>query len=164
MDTNKAARWFSKVQNGLLHAALLCCLGFAFAGTANAQAHKPVKKTLKAKAGLCGAGTHCVNFSWTASTSAATNPTLTYNLYRLSGGCPAAPPATEPGSFASVLTGITGTTATDSSSTLIPGTYCYQLSASVGKSESVPSNMVVVVIQPTVGILPPGSFIAISAQ
>jgi hypothetical protein len=105
---------------------------------------------------------HQASFTWNASPSAAANPTLTYTLYRMSGTCPATPPTAEPGPFTAIMSGITGTAATDTS--IVPGTWCYQLSAKVGTNESIPSNMVVVILANTQGILPPGSFVAVSAQ
>jgi hypothetical protein len=117
---------------------LLCCALLALAGAANAQ-------------------TGSQGFKWVASPSAATNPTLTYTLYRLSGACPAVPPTAEPDGFTAIQTGITGTTATDT--TITPGTWCYTVAAVVGTNISIASNPVAVI---WITVLPPGSLVAIA--
>ena len=102
----------------ILPSALLTLI--AFASTAQAQ--------------------HNVSLAWTASTSAAGNPSLTYNLYR-SLGCS--------GTFA--LLNTTPVSATNFLDVAVPpGTYCYQATAVLSGFESTPSNEVSAVVAPTV--------------
>lgn len=91
---------------------------------------------------------HSVALAWTASSDAAANPSLTYNMYRLNGACPAVAPTAISGSgFTKINTAAITTTAyTDS--TVAPGTYCYFGSAFLNLTESNPSNDASAVIQP----------------
>jgi len=100
------------------------------------------------------AQTHSVALTWTASTDAAANPSITYAVYRLNGACPAVAPTSVSGSgFTQInATGITTTTYTDS--TVTPGTYCYFATAFINSTQSVPSNDAQGIIQPK----PPTSF------
>jgi hypothetical protein len=82
---------------------------------------------------------HSVSLTWTASTDAG----VSYNVYRLSGACPA--------SGASGFTKITGTpvsTTAYTDATLAPGSYCYYATAVLNGAESVPSNLASAVILP----------------
>jgi hypothetical protein len=108
-------------------------------------------------AGTLHAQTGSQGFKWSASPSAAANPTLTYTLFRMSGACPATAPTAEPGGFTAIQTGITGTTATDK--TITPGTWCYTVAAVVGTNISIASNPVAVI---WITVLPPGSLVAIA--
>ena len=73
---------------------------------------------------------HNVSLAWTASTSAAGNPSLTYNVYR-SSGCS--------GTFTVLNT--TPISATGFLDVAVPpGTYCYQATAVLAGLESAPSN------------------------
>jgi len=92
------------------------------------------------------AQSHNVSLSWTASTSGAGNPSLTYNIYR-SPGCS--------GSFALLNSSpIASTSFLDVA--VPPGTYCYQATAILAGLESAPSNQATaVVLSPTVvNVLP----------
>lgn len=82
-------------------------------------------------------GAHSVALAWTASTDAAANPTLTYNVYRA---------VTCAGTFSKISSGVAAVTFTDTS--VQPGAYCYQVTAFVNSAESVPSNQSTVVILP----------------
>jgi hypothetical protein len=104
--------------------ALMCALGFA-AASAHAQ--------------------HNVSISWTASTSAAGNPSLTYNVYR-SSGCS--------GTFALLNTTPIGAT-TFLDAAVPPGTYCYQATAVLSGLESTPSNEASAVVPAVVIITVP---------
>lgn len=97
---------------------------------------------------------HSVALGWTASSDAAANPTLIYNLYRLSGNCPA---TVTPGS-GTAFKGITGLTYTDTP--LAPGTYCYYATAYLNGAESVPSNTVQAVVLPS----PPTALVVASTK
>lgn len=90
---------------------------------------------------------HNVSLAWTASTSAAGNPSLTYNVYR-SSGCS--------GTFALLNTmPISATTFLDAA--VPPGTYCYQATAVLAGLESAPSNQASAVVPAVVVItVPPG--------
>jgi hypothetical protein len=73
---------------------------------------------------------HNVSLTWTASTSAAGNPSLTYNVYR-SSGCS--------GTFSLLnTTPISATSFLDVA--VPPGTYCYQATAVLTGLQSTPSN------------------------
>jgi fibronectin type 3 domain-containing protein len=80
-----------------------------------------------------------VKITWSPSSSAAGNPSLTYNVYRAS-SCP--------GQFSKVnSTAVTGTTYIDA--TVAAGAaYCYQVTAVLGGIESTPSNQAVVAVPP----------------
>lgn len=91
---------------------------------------------------------HNVSLVWTASTSAAGNPSLTYNVYR-SSGCS--------GTF--VLLNTASISATSFLDVAVPpGTYCYQATAVLAGLESTPSNEASAVV-PTVVVItvPPGA-------
>lgn len=91
---------------------------------------------------------HNVTLTWTASTSAAGNPSLTYNIYR-SSGCS--------GGFAVLNTApISATSFLDVA--VPPGTYCYQATAVLAGLESIPSNQASAVVPAAIVItMPPGS-------
>jgi hypothetical protein len=75
---------------------------------------------------------HSVGLAWTASSTAAGNPSLTYNVYR-------SPACT--GTFTKLnSTPVAATTILDT--TVFTGTYCYQVTAVLAGLESVPSNEV----------------------
>ncbi len=87
-------------------------------------------------AGSAGAQTHSVALTWTASASAAANPSLTYNVYR-SPGCS--------GTFTRLnSSAVTATSFTDAG--VAPGTYCYQVTAVLNGSESAPTNQAAAVV------------------
>jgi hypothetical protein len=90
---------------------------------------------------------HDVSLTWTASTSAAGNPSLTYNIYR-SSGCS--------GTFALLnTTPISATSFLDIA--VPPGIYCYQATAVLTGLESTPSNEAPAVVPgPVVITVPPG--------
>ena len=82
---------------------------------------------------------HSVSLSWTAST----DPGVNYNVYRLSGACP----ATGTAGFSRITPApIAATTFTDSA--MSPGTYCYYATSVLNGAESVPSNLAPAVILP----------------
>jgi hypothetical protein len=93
---------------------------------------------------------HNVSLTWTASTSAAGNPSLTYNVYR-SSGCS--------GIFA--LLDTIPISATSFLDVAVPsGTYCYQATAVLAGLESTPSNEASVVVLAAIVIaVPRGPFI-----
>lgn len=83
---------------------------------------------------------HTAKISWTNSTD--TNNT---NVYRLTGACP-----TGTAGFTKVTaTPVTNATYTDSA--VVPGNYCYYVTASLNGVESIPSGTV----QATVPVAPP---------
>jgi hypothetical protein len=87
------------------------------------------------------AQSHTVALSWTASTDAAANPSLTYNIYRANVPCASAT------TFSKVNTSaIAAVTFTDSG--LQPGSYCYQGTAVLNGVESLASNQAPAVILP----------------
>jgi len=76
--------------------------------------------------------------TWAASASAASNPSLTYNVYRAS-------PCS--GSFAKINAGpVAATTYLDNEPA--PGSYCYQVTAVLNGAESSPSNTAAATILP----------------
>ena len=91
---------------------------------------------------------HSVALTFTASSDAATNPTLAYNMYRLNGACPAVAPTSVSGSsFTKINAAAINTTAyTDAN--VAPGTYCYFATAFVTTAESNPSNDASAFVQP----------------
>lgn len=73
--------------------------------------------------------THTVTASWTDGK----NPTgVTYTVYRATGLCSGTP------TFAKLATGVSVLTYVDS--TVTPGNYCYEVTATVNGVESAPSN------------------------
>jgi hypothetical protein len=92
---------------------------------------------------LARAQSHSVSLSWTASSDAAANPTLVYNIYRLSGTCPASGTT---GFTKLSASPVSGTTFTDSTVPL--GQICYYVTATLNGGESVPSNTAPTVILP----------------
>ena len=79
---------------------------------------------------------HSVILAWTASTDAAANPSLTYNVYR-------SPTCT--GTFAKRNSSpITSTSYAETG--VLPGSYCYQVTSVLSGSEGVPSNQAAVLI------------------
>jgi hypothetical protein len=91
---------------------------------------------------------HSVALTWTASTDAAANPTLTYNVYRLNGACPATAPTSVSGSGFTKLNTAAITTTTFSDSGIAPGTYCYFSTAFLNATESIPSNTAQALVAP----------------
>jgi hypothetical protein len=86
---------------------------------------------------------HSASLSWTASSDAAANPTLGYNVYRLAGACP----ASGTNGFTKLNTSpVTTTTFSDASVGL--GSFCYYVTATLNGAESVPSNTASAVILP----------------
>lgn len=83
---------------------------------------------------------HNAVITWNASVDAAANPTLTYNIYKLAGACPATAPTTVgTGGFAKVNSSpIAGLTFTDSP--LPIGAVCYYGTAVLNGAESVPGS------------------------
>jgi fibronectin type 3 domain-containing protein len=84
-----------------------------------------------------GSGGHTVSLSWTASSDAAANPTLTYSVYRAT-SCT--------GTFTKINQNVTTTSYVDAS--LQPGTYCYEVTAVLNGAESTFSNTAPAVILP----------------
>jgi hypothetical protein len=90
---------------------------------------------------------HSVSLAWTASTSAAGNPSLTYNVYR-SSGCS--------GTFTPLNTApISATNFLDAA--VPPGTYCYEATAVLAGLESTPSNEASAVVPATIVITVPST-------
>ena len=84
---------------------------------------------------------HSAKITWGASSDAAANPSLGYNVYRLAGACPTTAPTTVgTGGFAKVNSSpIAALTYTD---TPLPiGPVCYYGTATLNGAESVPSNV-----------------------
>ena len=82
------------------------------------------------------AGTHSVTLTW----QDGRNPTgTTYNAYRAPGACGSATAV-----FTGVGLGLTGLTYVDS--TVSIGTYCYQVKATNGSTESAASNQAVAIV------------------
>ncbi|HEY2823073.1 MAG TPA: hypothetical protein VGJ06_18655 [Candidatus Acidoferrum sp.] len=86
---------------------------------------------------------HSASLSWTASSDAAANSALGYNVYRLAGACPASGTA----GFTK-LNSTPVTTTTYSDTTIGPGSFCYYVTATLNGAESVPSNTAPAVILP----------------
>lgn len=86
---------------------------------------------------------HSASLTWTASTDAAANPTLGYNVYRLAGACPASGTA----GFTK-LNSVSVTTTSFTDSTISLGNACYYVTATLNGAESVPSNTASAVILP----------------
>ncbi len=86
-------------------------------------------------ASLFAQTTHSAVLNWTASSDAAANPTLGYNVYRLSASCP----KTGTSGFTKLNTApVTALTYTD---TPLPiGNVCYCILATLNGIESKPSN------------------------
>jgi hypothetical protein len=99
---------------------------------------------------------HSVVLTWVAPADATS--ATTYNVYRLSGACPATAPTTTSG-FTKIATGTTAAV-TYTDSTVAPGSYCYIVTDVEAGVESKPSNDVVAAILP----LPPGSLVVTSAN
>jgi len=95
---------------------------------------------------LAGAqSTHSVALTWTASDSAAANPSLTYNVYRsagANGGCTSVSPATK------VNTAPVTTTAFTDTVPATIGTYCYAVTSVVNGIESTDSTDAVALVPP----------------
>jgi hypothetical protein len=90
---------------------------------------------------------HSVSLAWTASTSAAGNPSLTYNVYR-SSGCS--------GTFALLNSApISATTFLDAA--VPPGTYCYEATAVLAGLESTPSSEASAVVPAAIVITVPSA-------
>jgi hypothetical protein len=104
-------------------ASLLLVLALAFAVPSKAQ--------------------HSVSLSWTASSDAAANPTLAYNVYRLAGACPVSGTA---GFTKLTATPVSAATFTDATVALGPA--CYYVTSTLNGAESLPSNLVSAVILP----------------
>jgi hypothetical protein len=82
---------------------------------------------------------HAIVLGWTDTINPA--GTTTYNVYRATSLCPAAPPtSTPPAGFTPIATAVTVTSYTDAA--VVPSTiYCYVVTAVVsGGGESAPSN------------------------
>lgn len=100
---------------------------------------------LVASTGAHAQSRHTVSLSWTASTDAAANPSLTYNIYRA---------AACSGAFVKLnASPDTGTTFLDTA-VFAGNTYCYQVTAVLSAAESVPSNVVAAVIPAEILALP----------
>lgn len=104
--------------------------------------------------------THSVALSWTASTTSG----ATYNVYRLTGACPA---ALSLAAFTKLTsTPITALSYTDSAVTA-GTTYCYAVTALVGQQESQANGALQVYIPlftANSAPVPPGAFTSSQAQ
>jgi hypothetical protein len=81
---------------------------------------------------------HSVSLSWTASTDAAANPSLAYNVYRS---------PTCNGAFAKLnASPLAATNYLDTA--VLPGAYCYQVTSVLSGAEGAPSNQAAVLIPP----------------
>jgi len=79
---------------------------------------------------------HTVSLTWTASTDAAANPSLAYNVYRAT---------TCGGAFAKVnASPVAATNYSDSA--VLPGSYCYQVTSVLSGAEGSPSNQAAALI------------------
>ncbi len=76
-----------------------------------------------------GQTTHSATLTWADTLNPAGT---TYNVYRATGLCSGTP------TFAKLATGLTAKTFLDS--TVTPGNYCYQVTATFNAIESAPSN------------------------
>jgi hypothetical protein len=83
---------------------------------------------------------HSVTLAATASSDAAANPTLTYNVYRLNGACPATAPISVSGSGFTKKNTTPLATPSYTDSGIAPGAYCYFMTAFLNTVESIPSN------------------------
>lgn len=82
---------------------------------------------------------YAVKISWTASTDAAANPSLTYNVYRA---------ATCPGHFTRINAApVVGTSYVDTTAAT-GAAYCYQVTAVLAGVESAPSNQAIAAVPP----------------
>lgn len=82
---------------------------------------------------------YTVRLTWTASASAAANPSLTYNVYRA---------ATCAGQFSKVNTSPVTSTAYVDTGTASGAAYCYQVTAVLAGLESTPSNQALTAVPP----------------
>lgn len=80
-----------------------------------------------------------VNLSWQASSDAASNPSLTYNIYR-------APTCAGP--FARLNGSGISTTSYVDPAVASGATYCYQVTAVLSGTESMPSNPAIAAVPP----------------
>jgi hypothetical protein len=80
---------------------------------------------------------HSVSLTWTASTDAATNPSLAYNIYR-------SPICT--GTFAKLNASPLGATSYLDAAVLPGASYCYQVTSVLSGAEGSPSNQAAVLI------------------
>ena len=79
---------------------------------------------------------HSVTLTWTASTDAPANPSLTYNVYR-------SPTCT--GAFAK-RNALPVAATSDVESGVLSGSYCYQVTSVLSGSEGAPSNQAAILI------------------
>ena len=91
---------------------------------------------------------HSVGLAATASADAAANPTLTYNVYRLNGACPATAPTSISASGFTKINAAALTTPAYTDANVAPGTYCYFMTAFLNTTESNPSNDASAAVQP----------------
>jgi hypothetical protein len=84
------------------------------------------------------ATTHSVTLSWTDTLNPATG--TTYSVYRSTGLCSGTP------TFSKLATGISAKTYQDS--TVTPGNYCFNVTATVATVEGSASNLVNPTVQP----------------
>jgi len=114
-------------------------------------------RSAHAQAFTCTNSVHCVQVSWTASSTAAANPTLGYKVYRLNAVCPATGPATTAAALIAgwqVISGttpLTGLVYVDNGFPATPlpeGVYCYFVSAILNVTESLPSNTLLAAVLP----------------
>jgi len=87
-------------------------------------------------AGTPASAQHSVNLTWTASSDAAENSSLAYNIYRAS---------TCGGPFAKLNASPLAATAYLDAAVL-PGSYCYQVTSVLNGAESAPSNQAAALI------------------
>lgn len=89
-----------------------------------------------------GQSAHTVTITWTASSDAAGNPSLVYDIYRAPAACPATP-------LVFVKVGTTAPLALTFTDTAVPlGTMCYSVTSLVNGVESVQSNPAPAVVLP----------------
>lgn len=81
-----------------------------------------------------------VRVSWTPSSDATGNPSLTYNVYRAD-SCP--------GQFAKLNSAPLSATSYVDANVAMGAAYCYQVTAVLGDVESMPSNQATAVPPPT---------------
>lgn len=101
---------------------------------------------------------HSVDLTWTASSSAAANPTGLYNVYRADGNCATAINFVKIGSTSSTLLAFTDSTVIQVPT--VATSYCFEVTFAAAGSESLPSNAAQAVISVTVTLWPPANLIA----
>lgn len=132
----KAIRWHSVQTARVVHRRRFLVCDLPLSSRENLMKHNAIAFLSLLFAAAPASAQHAVNLTWTASTDAADNPSLAYNIYRAS---------TCGGTFTKLNASPLAATAYFDAAVL-PGSHCYQITSVLNGTEGDPSNQAAALI------------------